>query len=254
MDWDRSMQNHTAVAFVAWNWFGVEITIIPDGFGTHAGTGGWGFSLAISLIRSMDIPIHEVVYSEEAFERLCNARLTKKDISVLKDPMGWSPFWSSYLRERHEKALENGNLWNEVRDVDDRILEKMPRWVLSPPLFNITSTFDKDSSSVIRTAALILEETVRKLSSLPSNQYGMQLMGNAFSKDGPLRFNREDENVADAWALLYKGFIGAIRNPLSHRLSNLKPYESLGYIMLCDLLLRQLHRENKLKPNDDMGS
>jgi len=29
-----------AVCFVIWDWLGCELTIVPDGFGTHAGTGG----------------------------------------------------------------------------------------------------------------------------------------------------------------------------------------------------------------------
>lgn len=29
-----------AVCFVIWGWLGCEITIVPDGFGTHNGTGG----------------------------------------------------------------------------------------------------------------------------------------------------------------------------------------------------------------------
>jgi hypothetical protein len=43
----RPEQVLDAVLFVVWDWLESDITIIPDGFGTHAGTGGWGLAVVL---------------------------------------------------------------------------------------------------------------------------------------------------------------------------------------------------------------
>jgi uncharacterized protein (TIGR02391 family) len=249
-EWDRSNEESTSVAFIAWNWLGCEYTIIPDGFGTHHGTGGWGLSLCLALIRSCGIPIYDVRVSKNAFNRICNAKLTEEDIKDIKANENDYPMWLSYVLDEHEKGIEDGSVWRHVPGRSR--MNRIPTWLIGPNIHEKMKIFNDNPAGAVSQAMLVLEDSVRKLTGF-INLYGKGLMSKAFGKDGPLRFVRDDENESEGWSLLYMGVIGAIRNPLNHRVIDLNPIDAIRYIILCDMLLRQLFIEQAKKQKDDTG-
>ena len=86
-------QGFDGVMFVVWNWLEkADITIIPDGFGTHGGEGGAGLSTVLALIQHYKIPLeHIVVTDEEAFNELAEGKLSERMFLALKraNPYNW---------------------------------------------------------------------------------------------------------------------------------------------------------------------
>ena len=82
------------VMFVVWNWLEEpDITIIPDGFGTHGGEGGAGLSTVLALIRHYKIPLeHIIVTDKAAFDELADeGELSERMFLALKraNPYNW---------------------------------------------------------------------------------------------------------------------------------------------------------------------
>jgi hypothetical protein len=87
-------QKSDGVMFVVWNWLeNPDITIIPDGFGTHGGEGGGGLSTVLALIQYYKIPLeHIIVTDETAFNELAEeGKLSERMFLALKraKPYDW---------------------------------------------------------------------------------------------------------------------------------------------------------------------
>ena len=63
-------EEDTDVCFVVWDWLSCEITIVPDGFGTHSGTGGWGLGVVLALIQFYQIPLKEKWVEADQFDAI----------------------------------------------------------------------------------------------------------------------------------------------------------------------------------------
>ncbi len=252
-DWSRRIEDHTKVLFIAWDWIGTQVTIIPDGFGTHAGTGGWGLSMALALIQSSGQRIEEVIVPQVVFERIVKGKPTQKDISILGARQSGSSWWEVFVRTEHEKGIKDGTVWGMSRI--SNMTESLPKWGLSSDTFVVSRTFDVDPKGAVTSVLTKLEDTVRRLSGASRGSVGVKLMGDAFGKEGKLRFKREVEDEADGWASLFRGIFSAVRNPLSHHESPLSKDEAVRYILICDLLFRKLREETQsehdMPPNSD---
>lgn len=100
----RSKESHTAVCFVAWNWISSPVTIIPDGFGTHDGEGGWGLSLCLALIKSHGVRFDEVIIPAASFYRIAKGRSTDGDINRIVQQQWQMQMWPSYIIDFHSEA------------------------------------------------------------------------------------------------------------------------------------------------------
>jgi len=89
-----------------------------------------------------------------------------------------------------------------------------------------------------------VEVEVRRVTGLPNELLGVNLMRKAFSpKDGPLRDPGAEGGEQQATADLFAGAIGAYKNPASHRTVKFEdPMEAAEVIQLADLLLRIVQR------------
>jgi hypothetical protein len=92
-------EEDTSVCFVIWDWLGTEITVVPDGFGTHSGTGGWGLAVVLALIQFYQIPLKEKWVSCEQFVRLANGYPTTRDRQQLHQADFGAPSWRYFLRD-----------------------------------------------------------------------------------------------------------------------------------------------------------
>ena len=86
--------NHDAVMFLVWDWIDKpDITIIPDGFGTHGGEGGAGLSTVLALIQYYKIPLEHITVTDEAAFNEINKRkkLSERMFLALKraKPYDW---------------------------------------------------------------------------------------------------------------------------------------------------------------------
>jgi hypothetical protein len=249
-EWNKIEEDHTAACFVAWNWLGAPITIIADGFGTHQGYGGWGLSLCLALIQSSNIRIDEVEISSSSFQRIAKGRAINNDIKKLTVQQYERPMWTLYVRDFHSKAVEDGTIWTYIQGDSSDLTNRFPSWMFDPEVHHVAKTFESSPSVAVTEALLKLEDFVRRLSKSERSTVGVKLMGNAFGKEGKLRFNLP-EDEADAWASLYRGIFGAIRNPLSHHVFELESDEAIRYLILTDLLIRRLKKgQEKPKKKD----
>lgn len=72
------------VLFVVWHWFYPNLTIIPDGFGTHSGEGGTGLSAVLGLIQLYNIPMLQTwIDDHRAFRELAEGQLSKATFEAL---------------------------------------------------------------------------------------------------------------------------------------------------------------------------
>jgi hypothetical protein len=112
-------------------------------------------------------------------------------------------------------------------------------------LYSRIKTFENNHSGSVAAALIKLEDIVRKLSGASKSSVGVRLMGDAFGKEGKLRFKRDVDDEADGWASLYRGIYSAIRNPLCYNDIDLDKAEATRYILLCDMLIKKLRDETK---------
>jgi hypothetical protein len=82
------------VLFLVWDWcYSPNLTIIPDGFGTHSGEGGRGLSAALGLIKYYKIPLRQLrVYEQQEFWDLAEGTLTEATFAELQQD--WEYNWN----------------------------------------------------------------------------------------------------------------------------------------------------------------
>lgn len=89
-----------------------------------------------------------------------------------------------------------------------------------------------------------VEVRVRNASNLGNDKIGVSLMRSAFdARDGPLTDKEMETGEREALAHLFAGAIGSIKNPSSHRHTDLDdPQEAAEAILLANYLLRVVGR------------
>jgi uncharacterized protein (TIGR02391 family) len=92
-------------------------------------------------------------------------------------------------------------------------------------------------------AMKLVEVRVRRMAGAPEALIGTKLMQQAFGTEGPLRSPEMEAGEQVARMELFKGAIGAFKNPTSHREVDFDdPTEAAEVVLLGDLLLRILDR------------
>lgn len=77
--------NHDGVLFVAWGWIThCQLTIVPDGFGTHGGEGGAGLETVLALIKHTKVPLLQLRADKKRFDALSEGKVDDQTFEHLK--------------------------------------------------------------------------------------------------------------------------------------------------------------------------
>jgi Protein of unknown function (Hypoth_ymh) len=222
-----------AVCFVVWDCLGCEITIVPDGFGTHAGTGGWGLAVVLDLILFYQIPLKEKWVEARQFERIANGHPTAHDREQLHQADHCTPSWPFYV----------GNFGSHLWVKAAYETTQFPYWLIEPELLNDVKDIEHNPGGAVFQAARRLEIILREIGSYPANLTGQRLINQAMGENGSFRPLGATISEQDAWVHLFHGAIGAIRNPEGHRDQQLKLKDAIGQILTINTLLRKLKQD-----------
>lgn len=226
----RPEEDSYAVCFVVWDWLDREITVVPDGFGTHQGIGGWGLALVLSLIRFYQVPLQEKWIQADQFERIANGHLTVRDRQQLHQADDGAPSWPF-----HEGDF-GPELWSQVA----RETSQFPYWLIEPELLNDTKDLERNPGSAVFQSARRLEMVVRSLDPSLAGLIGQDLINQAMREGRLWEPHGEAASERQAWANLFRGVVGAIRNPEGHRDQQLSLEDAIGQVLTVNMLLRKL--------------
>lgn len=95
--------------------------------------------------------------------------------------------------------------------------------------------------AALRTAGVILEQRLRDVGQINDpNLVGRELAGKVFGPTGTLASKFTVPGERDGYRDLYSGFIGAMRNPIAHKLLDQKPERAGATLMFTNVLLELL--------------
>ena len=236
---------HYAVSFVIWDWLGREVTIVPDGFGTHNGTGGWGLELVLELIQFYRVPLKEKwIRAVNQFERINSGYPTERDMRDLHVDDHWAPSWPLHV------GKFGPYLWSEALGGESG---PFPYWLLEPELVECVQGIERDPASAVFQATKRLEVIVRQIGGYGADLVGEALINEAMlGKRAKLVPHGATAGEVQAWASLFRGAIGAFKTPLSHRDVNLTVGDATQRVLTVNLLIRALKSDFPEKfPKDD---
>jgi hypothetical protein len=229
----QSGQVNTDVCFVVWNWLGMKATLIADGFGTHNGTGGWGLALVLSLIQFYQIPLQKRWVALDQFERIAHGHPSEEDLEQLQHADDDGPDSPYILRALGEQ------LWSQ----DLFFTSPVPYWLMEPELLDDLKEIEHDPGIAVFRVARHLEIILRDIGGFPAQLIGKDLINQAVSPGKPFEPHGITPSESEAWAHLFRGVIGAFKNPHSHRNQPLTREEAIAQALTIDLLLRKLKRD-----------
>jgi hypothetical protein len=226
-------EDSTDVCFVIWDWLGCEITIVPDGFGTHSGTGGWGLAVVLSLIQFYQISLLEKWVNSDQFERISNGYPTARDRIQLHQPDFGAPSWPFY----------EGDFGSELWSQAEYETAQFPYWLIEPELLDDIKDLERNPGGAVFQAVRRLEILLRDIGAYPAERIGQSLVNEAMGTGRPLEPHGATPDERIAWANLFRGVIGAFKNPESHRDQQLKLEDAIGQILAVNTLLRKLKQD-----------
>jgi len=226
-------EDHTAVCFVIWDWLDYGMTIVPDGFGTHHGTGGWGLGVVLALIQFFQIPLKEKWVAVDQFERIASGYPTTRDYEQLHEADHRAPSWPSHLQHYEHRGHI---LWTDL----PRELSQFPYWVIEPELLGDVKDIERNPGLAVFQTARRLEMVVRSLDPSLAGLIGQDLINQAMREGRPWEPHGEAASERQAWANLFRGVVGAIRNPEGHRDQQLSLEDAIGQVLTVNMLLRKL--------------
>lgn len=226
-------EDHTAVCFVIWDWLYYGMTIVPDGFGTHHGTGGWGLGVVLALIQFFQIPLKEKWVAADQFERIARGYPTPRDYEHLHEPDHCTPSWPSFLQNYEDRGHV---LWTDL----PRERSQFPYWLIEPELLGDVKGIEHNPGLAVFQAARRLEMIMRSLGPYEARLTGEPLVNEAMGTGRPFEPHGATPNERLAWANLFRGAVGAIRNPEGHRDQKLGLKDAIGQVLTVNMLLRKL--------------
>lgn len=219
-----------AVCFVIWDWLGCEITIVPDGFGTHNGTGGWGLAVVLALINFYQLPLKEKWVQAAQFERIADGYPTQRDREQLHQADFGLPSWML-----HQEDF-GPHLWAQARYQTTQF----PYWLIEPELLGDIRDLERNPGSAVFQAARRLEMVIRSFDPSLAEQVDQPLINQTMGEGRPFEPHGATASERQAWAHLFRGVVGAIRNPEGHRDQQLTCEDAIGQILTVNMLLRKL--------------
>jgi hypothetical protein len=112
--------------------------------------------------------------------------------------------------------------------------------VIESELLNDIKDLERNSGSAVFQAARRLEMVIRSLDPSLAEQVGQPLINQTMSEGRPFEPHGATASERQAWAHLFRGVVGAIRNPEGHRDQQLKREDAIGQILTVNMLLRKL--------------
>jgi len=102
--------------FLFWNWGHFKLTIVPSGFASgYSGEGPMGFSLALCMIRSKQIPFYHMYVNETEFETINKGRILQVGNPLYQrikvNAQRLPCFYHGWILPGHEELLTRGQLW-----------------------------------------------------------------------------------------------------------------------------------------------
>lgn len=95
--------------------------------------------------------------------------------------------------------------------------------------------------AALRTAGVILEQRLRDVGQITDpSLVGRELAGKVFGQTGTLANKFSVAGERDGYRELYSGFIGAMRNPIAHKLLDQKPERAGATLMFTNVLIELL--------------
>jgi hypothetical protein len=186
--------------------------------------------VVLSLIQFYQIPLKEKWVDKDQFERIVLGNPTDRDLQQLHQADFGTPSW----------PLHVGNfgaaLWSEL--AYERA--QFPYWLIEPELLADVQDVERNPGSAVFQAARRLEMLVRSLDPALSGMSGQDLINRALGEGRPFEPKGTTASERQAWAHLFRGVIGAIRNPEGHRDQQLKIKDAVGQIFTVNTLLRKL--------------
>lgn len=122
---------------------------------------------------------------------------------------------------------------------------QFPYWVIEPELLDDIKDLERNPGSAVFQAVRRLEIIVRNIGEYPAKLIGKPLIEEAMgeSERGRLKPLGAIEDERQAWFSLFRGAIGAFKNPESHRDQQLKLEDAIGQILAVNMLLRKLKQD-----------
>lgn len=229
-------EDHEAVCFVIWGWLGQDVTIVPDGFGTHDGTGGWGLGLVLELIEYYQVKLKERWVEPEMFARIASGHPTRSDLAKLQQTDITTPSWPFWKR----LFTRRDPTWSAFRGA---WAEQFPYWLLEPELLAEVQDVERDPATAVFRATRRLEVIIRTAAGLNADLVGRELISKAMGNDGLLVLKAVTDSEKQSWDMLFRGVIGAFKNPHSHRDEKLAVEDAASQLFAVNALLRKLKKD-----------
>lgn len=105
---------------------------------------------------------------------------------------------------------------------------------------------EKTNDRAIDDAVTVLEDRLRTLAELPKSDFGVRLANKALRKDDGKLILSEEANEQESFHFLYRGMLGALKNPTSHsRFRNIPDIRAIQVVQFVDYLVGLLQEAKK---------
>lgn len=231
---DSQDHPHEPVGFIAWSYTEGHFIIIPNGFGTHGGGGGGGLEKALWLINFYQIPMDEAeINDKKQFQRIMTKSPMYSDIQFIQRAVHAFKIRSirGYTTGTHKKNYTLKDIINWI---------SFPYWLIEEELLPEVVNFEDRPDSAVFHCAKRLEIMIRQASESTPDKIGVPLVNEVIKLGGILEPIAPVASEKESWAHLYRGAMGAFRNPAGHRDQKLSQDDALGQIMTINMLVRKL--------------
>jgi hypothetical protein len=224
--------NSRFVCFAVWNWCGADITIIRDGFSTLGGDDRVDLGHAFHLIALYQIPLFQKQVDEHLFRRVVRGRITDEDLQELRihEAVGNNLGRSYPYTLSHDKQ----HLWLYFQH------PPIPYWMIEPEFYEEVRDLPDHPADTVFKVVRRLEMIIRDVCQLPALVTGELLIQSALGEKKPLELRAETGLEVDAWFCLFRGVIGALKEPHNRSEQKITEEEALEQIMTVNMLLRKL--------------
>src|SRR5262249_54899600 len=147
----------------------------------------------------------------------------------------WAPSWQLHV------GTFGQNLWSHALTGEP---ETFPYWLLEPELLEDVQGAEHDPASAVFRATKRLEVIIRDAAGLDAHLVGMDVIneamreGNQSRGPSPLIPQGATTSEVQAWTNLFRGAIGALRNPVVHRDVKLTVRDASTMILTVSMLIR----------------
>ncbi len=151
----------------------------------------------------------------------------------MHEPDHRAPSWPSYPQDYKYRGHV---LWTDL----PHETSQFPYWLIEPELLGDVKDIERNPGLAVFQAARRLERVIRSLDPSLAGLIGQDLINQAMREGRPWEPQGEAASERQAWANLFRGVVGAIRNPEGHRDQQLSLKDAIGQVFTLNMLLRKL--------------